>query len=72
MSEETAKETAETPTEQPPPSKKIKGTMEQAPASEWPSAWLMPDGDCADQKKLNQREPNVPVTVEQLQDLGIW
>ncbi|KAL9189719.1 hypothetical protein ACHAXT_009394 [Thalassiosira profunda] len=71
MSTETAKETADTPTEQPPPAKKIKGTMEQAPASEWPAAWLMPDEDCADQKKLNQREPNVPVTVEQLQDLGI-
>ena len=46
--------------------------MEQSAVNEWPEAWLMPEGDCADQKKLNKLEPNVPVTVEQLKDLGIW
>ncbi|KAL3798697.1 hypothetical protein HJC23_004448 [Cyclotella cryptica] len=45
--------------------------LEQAPDTEWPEAWLMPDGECSDQKGLNQREPNVAVTVEELKDLGI-
>lgn len=59
--------------EEAPPAKKVKsGTMEQAPASEWPEAWLMPEGECADQKKPNKCEPNVPVTVDELKDLGIW
>ncbi|KAL7524269.1 hypothetical protein ACHAXR_000500, partial [Thalassiosira sp. AJA248-18] len=58
--------------EEEPPAKKIKsGTMEQAPASEWPEAWIMPDGECKDQKATNKQEPNVPVTVEELKDLGI-
>ncbi len=46
--------------------------LEQAPDSEWPAAWLMPDEDCSDQKALNQRDPNVVVTVDELKDLGIW
>jgi len=46
--------------------------MEQSADNEWPEAWLMPDGDCEDQKKLNKLEPNVPVTVQELKDLGIW
>jgi hypothetical protein len=46
--------------------------VEQAPASEWPEAWIMPEGDCENQKAPNKMEPNVPVTVEELQDLGIW
>ena len=58
-----------------PPNKKIKsgdeGAMEQAPASEWPEAWLMPEGECADQKAPNKLDPNVPVTVEELKALGI-
>ena len=32
----------------------------------------MPEGDCKDQKALNKQEPNVPFTVEELKDLGIW
>ncbi len=55
-----------------PPSKKTKEIMEQAPDSEWPEAWLMPEGECEDQKKANKKDPNVPVTVEELKDLGIW
>jgi hypothetical protein len=64
--------------EAPPPSKKIKaddddaGPMEQAPDSEWPEAWLMPQGECVDQKAPNKLDPNVPVTVEEMKALGIW
>ncbi len=58
-----------------PPNKKIKsgdeGEMEQALDSEWPEAWLMPKGECADQKAPNKLDPNVPVTVEELKALGI-
>ncbi|KAL7533570.1 hypothetical protein ACHAWF_004620 [Thalassiosira exigua] len=55
-----------------PPTKKVKsGTMEQAPDDQWPEAWLMPGGECENQKALNKREPNVPVTAEQMKDLGI-
>ena len=58
---------------QEPVSKKVKtGNMEQSADNEWPEAWLMPDGDCEDQKKLNKLEPNVPITVQELKDLGIW
>ena len=62
---------------QAPPNKKIKtgddeGAMvEQAPDSEWPEAWLMPTGECTDQKSPNKLDPNVPVTVEELKALGI-
>lgn len=59
--------------EEEPPTKKVKSDkMEQAPASEWPEAWIMPDGECKDQKAPNRLEPNVPVTAEQMQDIGIW
>ena len=58
--------------EEVPASKKAKSsTMEQSPAKDWPEAWLMPDGDCEDQKKENKQEPNVPVTADELKDLGI-
>jgi len=58
--------------EEQPPSKKIKsGKMEQTPASEWPEAWVMPDGDCEDQKKPNKQEPNVPYSVDELKEIGI-
>lgn len=71
MSEEA--KTSPTKKEEEPPTKKVKsGNMEQAPDSEWPEAWLMPDGDCKDQKASNKKDPNVPVTVEELKDLGIW
>lgn len=55
------------------PSKKVKSNMlEESPASDWPEAWLMlPDGEYEDQKALNKKEPHVPVTVEQLKDIGI-
>jgi len=76
MSEDDAKAKKDdtvTKAEEEPATKKVKtGKMEQAPASEWPEAWVMPDGECEDQKAPNKQEPNVPVTVEQLQDLGIW
>ena len=55
-----------------PATKKAKEIMEQAPDTEWPEAWLMPEGNCEDQKKPNKKDPNVPVTVEELKDLGIW
>jgi len=55
-----------------PLSKKAKSDqVTQSPAGDWPEAWIMPDGDCEDQKKPNKREPNVPVSVKELQDLGI-
>lgn len=55
-----------------PPSKKLKsGTMEQSPASEWPEAWLMPAGECENQKAPNRRSPNVPVPPDELKKLGI-
>ena len=72
MSEEAAT-TSPAKEEEQPASKKVKtGTMEQSPDSEWPEAWVMPEGDIEDQKALNKQEPNVPFTVEQLKDLGIW
>ncbi len=57
-----------------PPSKKVKsGPMEQAPDGEWPEAWLMvPDGDIEDQKAPNRLVPNVPVSAEELREIGIW
>jgi hypothetical protein len=54
------------------PAKQPKTMLPQAPPSEWPLAWLMPDGECADQKAPNKRDPNVPVGVEELKELGIW
>lgn len=73
--DDTATNEQERNAEAPPPSKKIKsddeGAMEQAPDSEWPEAWLMPKGECADQKAPNKLDPNVPVTVEELKALGI-
>ena len=54
-----------------PVSKKIKTTMEPAPDTEWPEAWLMPTGDCMDQKAPNKLEPNVSVSAEELKEIGI-
>eukprot|EP00584_Thalassiosira_punctigera_P010557 CAMPEP_0172532156 /NCGR_PEP_ID=MMETSP1067-20121228/5310_1 /TAXON_ID=265564 ORGANISM="Thalassiosira punctigera, Strain Tpunct2005C2" /NCGR_SAMPLE_ID=MMETSP1067 /ASSEMBLY_ACC=CAM_ASM_000444 /LENGTH=232 /DNA_ID=CAMNT_0013316633 /DNA_START=29 /DNA_END=727 /DNA_ORIENTATION=- len=72
MSEESAAAKEPTKREEEPPTKKVKsGTMEQAPAGEWPEAWVMPEGECEDQKALNKQDPNVPVTVEELKDIGI-
>ena len=52
--------------------KKQKTMVEQSPDSEWPAAWLMPEGDCGNQKAKNMKEPNVPVTVAELKEIGIW
>jgi hypothetical protein len=51
--------------------KKQKAMVAQAPDNEWPEAWLMPTGECDNQKAKNTRNPNVPVTVAELKDLGI-
>lgn len=62
---ETKEDTAE------PPAKQPKTMLPQAPPSDWPEAWLMPDGECENQKAPNRCEPNVAVGVEELQGLGI-
>lgn len=41
-----------------------------APDEEWPEAWIMPD-EVEEQCQANKLEPNVPVTVEQLKEIGI-
>jgi 1,2-dihydroxy-3-keto-5-methylthiopentene dioxygenase len=56
--------------EEPAQKKMKKESVPQAPDSEWPEAWVMPD-EVEDQKALNKLEPNVPVTPEQMRDLGI-
>lgn len=57
--------------EEEPPKKQPKTMLPQAPVNEWPEAWLMPDGECKDQKALNQCEPNVIVGADELKALGI-
>jgi hypothetical protein len=64
-----AEQTEETTTTS--PNKKQKTMVEQAPDNEWPAAWLMPAGECENQKAKNMREPNVPVTVAELKEIGI-
>ena len=60
--EESAKtETKDKETSEPTP---------EAPDSEWPEAWIMPD-EVEDQKALNKMEPNQPVTPEAMRKLGI-
>ena len=51
--------------------KKQRMALPEAPASEWPECWVMPDGECEDQKKPNKKEPNEQVGVEALKELGI-
>lgn len=63
--------TSKDPSTDPPPEKKPKNMMEQAPEEEWPEAWLMPEGECKDQKAANKREPNVPVSAADMKKLGI-
>jgi 1,2-dihydroxy-3-keto-5-methylthiopentene dioxygenase len=54
-----------------PKTKKMKSTpMPQAPESEWPEAWIMPNA-VEDQKALNKLEPNEPVTPEMMKELGV-
>jgi 1,2-dihydroxy-3-keto-5-methylthiopentene dioxygenase len=47
-----------------------KTPLAQAPASEWPEAWYLPD-DLEDQKKLNKLDPNQPVSVDAMRKLGL-
>lgn len=54
-----------------PETKKAKMAMPQAAPEEWPEAWVMTEGECKDQFAPNKQEPNVPVTVEDMQKLGI-
>uniref|UniRef100_A0A7S3PZ88 Acireductone dioxygenase n=1 Tax=Chaetoceros debilis TaxID=122233 RepID=A0A7S3PZ88_9STRA len=51
-------------------SSKSSNPTPESPDSEWPEAWLMTDS-CEDQKALNKLEPNVPVNVSELRELGI-
>ena len=50
--------------------KKQKTMLPEAPDDQWPECWVMTD-ECKDQKAPNKREPNVPVSVELLRNLGI-
>lgn len=58
-----------------PSAKRVKVDEEspvpESPDNEWPEAWIMPDGNCADQKALNKCSPNIPATVQDLRELGI-
>mmetsp|Transcript_32219 Transcript_32219/g.47406 ORF Transcript_32219/g.47406 Transcript_32219/m.47406 type:complete len:218 (+) Transcript_32219:39-692(+) len=45
--------------------------LPQAPDAQWPDAWYMPEGECADQKALNKKEPNEPVDAAAMRKLGI-
>jgi len=51
--------------------KKQKMVLAEAPDEEWPEAWMMVQGDIEDQKADNRLEPNVPISVAQLRDIGI-
>lgn len=57
-------------TEAQPDTKKQKMSVAEAPDSEWPEAWLLPD-DVKDQCALNKLEPNVAADVQGLRKLGI-
>jgi 1,2-dihydroxy-3-keto-5-methylthiopentene dioxygenase len=66
----TTKTTTTTTTDEQPIAKKAKMTLPEAPATEWPEAWIIPK-DIEDQYAPNKLEPNVPVTVEDLKKIGI-
>ena len=68
MSSEATKE--ETKVEEQPDTKKQKMSVAEAPDSEWPEAWLLPD-DVSNQCALNKLEPNVAVDAAALRKLGI-
>lgn len=53
-----------------PEAKKSKMALPQAPPEEWPEAWLIPD-EIKDQYATNKLDPNVPVSVEDMQKIGI-
>mmetsp|Transcript_21540 Transcript_21540/g.28348 ORF Transcript_21540/g.28348 Transcript_21540/m.28348 type:complete len:244 (+) Transcript_21540:32-763(+) len=46
--------------------------MEQAPDNEWPDAWIMPDGECENQKAENRKDPNEPVDAAAMRKIGIY
>lgn len=58
-------------TEEEPTVKKAKMALAQAPDEEWPEAWMMTEGEIKDQRHFNRQDPNVPVTAEQMRELGI-
>eukprot|EP00522_Entomoneis_paludosa_P010396 CAMPEP_0172445908 /NCGR_PEP_ID=MMETSP1065-20121228/5668_1 /TAXON_ID=265537 /ORGANISM="Amphiprora paludosa, Strain CCMP125" /LENGTH=234 /DNA_ID=CAMNT_0013196921 /DNA_START=68 /DNA_END=772 /DNA_ORIENTATION=+ len=62
--------TSTAPTEESTKKVKLMNQYPIAPDSEWPEAWLVPE-KVEDQCLENRLEPNVPVTVEQLKELGI-
>jgi len=74
MSTATAETTSPKEVEEEPShtDKKAKPTMTvtEADDKDWPSAWILPK-EVADQCALNQQEPNVPVSVAQMRELGI-
>jgi 1,2-dihydroxy-3-keto-5-methylthiopentene dioxygenase len=59
------------PSSAPSTAKKPKMTLEEAPDTEWPEAWLMTTDEIENQCEENRRTPNVPVSVEELHRLGI-
>ena len=69
--EEETKATATTEEPTPTANKKAKMALPQSPEEEWPESWMMTEGEIKDQRHLNRQEPNVPVSVAQLKELGI-
>lgn len=53
-----------------PDAKKTKMSIEQAPDSAWPEAWVMAD-NVTEQCQDNKQEPNVAVDAEGLRKIGI-
>ena len=49
---------------------KLMNSYPQAPPEEWPQAWLLPE-TVQDQCLENHLSPDVPVTVDELKELGI-
>jgi 1,2-dihydroxy-3-keto-5-methylthiopentene dioxygenase len=51
----------------------IEAEYPEADSSEWPDAWIMPDDnlDGSDQCLPNRCSPDIPVTVQELKNLGI-
>jgi len=53
-----------------PEAKKQKASLPESPDEEWPECWIMTD-TCENQKEENRKEPNEPVSVDTLRELGI-
>lgn len=64
-------ETEQAPKQRSSDNKKPKMSLPEAPDSDWPEAWMMIQGDVDDPKAENRLAPNVPISVAQLQNLGI-